>query len=246
MPRRFSQHKLVRLVAALVVVTGGHVAHAQSSAIDGTAALGSQLVDRGLAITAATPTIQGSVAWTSPSGWSLGAAAGTEAASPGKATEALVQIARSWALSGNWQMQASASYYRYSRRDNTRVYDRSEAGASWIYRDVVTLGVSAVHVLGAEDSHTRPAVDIDVHWPLMWQLSVSAGAGAAYAVTAPYLRYGREYGGVSFYHYGHAGLMWAHGAWRVELDRIATDLDERRAGRQLTLAPWLATISWSF
>lgn len=249
MPRRFLPYDAVRLVATLSVATAACAtvpAWAQSSDFSGVAALSSQLVDRGVAITTTTPTMQGAVTWTSPSGWSFGVAGGTEVKSPGEATEVLAQASRSWALSGDWQLHGGVSYYRYSRRDSDRIYDRSEADVSWIYRDVLTLGLSAVRVMGANDDRPRPALDIDVHWPLMWQLSLTAGAGAAYAVTVPYTRYGQAYGGVAFYHYGHAGLMWAHGAWRIEMERIGSDLDGRRAGHPPTMAPWVATISRSF
>jgi hypothetical protein len=40
--------------------------------------------------------------------------------------------------------------------------------------------------------------------------------------------------------------MWVKGPWRVELDRVMTDLGSRRSTRELSAQPWMATISRSF
>ena len=48
------------------------------------------------------------------------------------------------------------------------------------------------------------------------------------------------------YRYGHLGLAWARGRWRVEIERVATDLGDRARDGNLQAAPWVGTISLSF
>lgn len=149
-----------------------------------------------------------------------------------------------WKLSGDWQMQASLLYYDYPSNTRADVYNRVEAGVNWIYRDILTFGLSADSLTQGSDQQPRGAADIDVHWPLLWHLSLSAGAGVAQSLVSPYSSY--EYGHVNIYDYGHAGLMWADGPWRVEVDRIMIDASVRRQGGDRVPASWVGTISRSF
>jgi hypothetical protein len=219
---------------------------AQSAPIGGSVALDSQLVDRGLAITPATPILQGEARWSSPTGWSLDLAAGSELRSP-RLAEALAQLARAWQVSGNWQVQASLLYYDAPRRGRARPYRRMEADMSWIYRDVLTLGLSALRPLGDPDARTNLALDANLHWPLTRHLSLAAGAGVARFQRAAYGYYG-YYGetGSAYYGYGQLGLAWTAGRWRAELDRIATDGAPPSRRGTGGLSPWLASVSWSF
>ncbi len=227
---------------------------AQSTNVHAVVALASQLVDRGLAITPATPTLQGAVSWTSPTGWSLGVSAGAELRSPGHSADTLAQVSRSKRLSGEWQVQGSLLYGRYSGMAHARTYDRAEAGVNWIYRDVWTFGLAAIRGIGASNHRIHPAADVDFHWPLTRHLSFSAGAGVTQALVAPHHYYSydaRPYGynynsDAVTYRYGHLGVTWSHGPWRVELDRIATDLETHRYDGDPGAARWVATISRSF
>lgn len=231
--------------------------HAQSTSVDSTVALSSQLVDRGQAITRATPILQGAVSWTSSAGWSLGLSGSTAVRSPDRIVEALAHASRYWSLSGDWQMQASVLYYRYPGSAETRAYDRAEAGLNWTYRDVLTLGVSALYVIGARDHRPRGAVDASFRWPLARHFSFSVGAGVAQATAAPYSPYGYDRAD-SYSHYwryrddsglrgyGHVGLSWGDRDWRVELSRILADPATRRQWKELDASPWVATISRSF
>jgi len=227
---------------------------AQSENLDGEVALSSQLVDRGVAITPATPILQGAVSWTSPAGWSLGVSGSTEVRSPGRVVEALAHASRYWSLSGDWQVQASALYYRYPGNGRARAYDRAETGVNWTYRDVLSLGVSAIYVIGAKEHRPRVAVDASFRWPLPGRFSLSAGAGAAETTIAPYSpyhdgptgshRYVHAEGGV--HGYGHVGLSWSGAHWRMQLDRILADPATRRQWDVMGASPWVATISRSF
>jgi len=51
---------------------------------------------------------------------------------------------------------------------------------------------------------------------------------------------------MGYYRYGQAGLLWSHGAWQVELDRVAIDPGSRRYLRSVAASPWLVILSRSF
>lgn len=226
---------------------------AQSNGLGGTVALSSQLVDRGVAITPATPILQGAASWTSPTGWSAGLSASTELRSPGHVVEALAQASRAWSLSNDWQMQSGLLYYSYPGNSRSRAYDRAELGVNWLYRDILSFGVSAAHVFRSGGQSPRAAADLSLHWPLWRQLSLSAGAGVAQTLIAPprYSHYSHDhaepyaYRPPNHYAYGHAGLTWSNGPWAVALDRVATH-PRIRGQNGLTVSPWVATLSWSF
>lgn len=219
--------------------------HAQSTGVQGIVALSSQLVDRGLAVTPATPILQGAVFWASPSGWSLGVSGSAETRSPGHLVETLAQASHSWVLSSDWQMQAGLLYYDYPGNSRSSAYDRAELGVSWIYRDILTFAVSGARVVHTDDHRTRGAADLDFHWPLMWHFSLSAGAGIAQTLMPSHGPY--SYGVANHYTYGHAGLIWSDGPWRVEFEHIANNQDLRWSRHNSSaVATWVTTISRSF
>lgn len=214
---------------------------ARAGDLGGSASLASQLVDRGLAITSPTPVLQGGLTWTTSSGWSLGLSGGIELRSPGHIAESVAQVAHAWTLSGNWQVQADMVYYHYSGRLHANVY---EPGVYWVYRDILTFGVSVVHVAGADEHSLHPAADLNFRWPLAGDFSLSGGLGVA--------RYAVPYGGppneryrMGYYRYGEAGLLWRHGAWQAGLDRVAIDSGSRYLHHYAASA-WLVILSRSF
>ena len=216
--------------------------HARAGQWAGQVSLASQLVDRGLAITPPAPALQGAVAWTTTSGWSLGVSGGIELRSPGHLAAAVARIGRAWTLSPNWRMQADLVYYHYAGRLDADVY---EPGLYWLYRDVLTFGVSGIHVVGTEGHELHPATDLNFHWPLGRNFALSAGLGIArYAV--PYGHSPHERYHTGYYRYGQAGLIWSQGAWQVELDRVVVDSGAHGYLEGRVASPWLATISRSF
>jgi uncharacterized protein (TIGR02001 family) len=226
-------------VSALLLCIPWSAPRAQSSSFGGVVAVSNQLVDRGLAVTPKTPVLQGALSWTTPSGWSLGLSASSETRSPGQIVEALAQASYAWSLSSDWQMQTGLLYYRYGNDSHWRIYDRVELGASWIYRDVLTLGVSAAQLVHTGGRGPRGAADIGFRWPLAWKLAVSAGVGTAQYLIPPYTRdYPR-------YQYGHAGLIWESERWRVELNHIMTEHAPRPDGSP-GVSRWNATVSRTF
>jgi len=227
------------LGATLLLGLPGGALHAQSSSFGGVVALSNQLVDRGLAVTPKTPVLQGALSWTTPSGWSLGLSASTETRSPGQVVEALTQAAYAWSLSTDWQMQTSLLYYRYGNDSHWRTYDRVELGANWIYRDVLTLGISEARLIHTGGRGPRGGADIGFRWPVAPHLSVTASVGTAQYLIPPY---NREY---PRYQYGHAGLAWDNDGWRVELKRIVTEHAPRPDGSP-SVSRWNATVSKAF
>ena len=216
--------------------------HACAGDLTGTVSLASQLVDRGLAITPATPALQSGIVWTTPSGWALGLSGGVDLRSPSHVAESVARVARAWTLSGNWRMQVDMVYYHYAGRLHANVY---EPGVYWVYRDVLTFGLSGVYIASADEHRLHPAADLNFHWPLAGGLFISGGFGIArYAVSYGYPSSERYH--VGYYRYGEAGLLWSHGAWQVELDRVAIDSGSRRYLRRLAASPWLLTLSRSF
>jgi uncharacterized protein (TIGR02001 family) len=226
-------------VLALLLGMSPPALHAQSSSFGGVVALSNQLVDRGMAVTPKTPVLQGALSWTTPSGWSLGLSASSETRSPGQIVETLAQASYAWSLSSDWQMQTGLLYYRYGNDSHWRNYDRAELAATWIYRDVLTLGVSAAHLVHAGGRGPRGAADIGFRWPLLWKLSASAGVGTAQYLIPPYYQHYPRY------QYGHLGLVWENAGWRVELNHIMTEHAPRPPGSP-AVSPWNATVSRAF
>lgn len=234
--------------------------HAQSR-VDGKIALASQLVDRGLAVTPATPVLQGAVSWASPTGWSLGVAGAVETRSPGTPVMALARVSHTWAPSAEWQAQASLLYYDYHANG---IPDRLDANVYFTYRDILSFGLSAIRV----DNPRAPrrvtgAADATLSWPLTRHLSLSAGAGIAQATVTVYgpryppghppgsppYYYGGghayRYDRVQRYGYGSIGLAWSDGPWRLQVDRNMNSLGARRVYGDR--APgWVATLSRAF
>lgn len=230
------------LILAIIATCLLSPAHARAGDLSGTASLASQLVDRGLAITSPTTVMQGGVAWSTPSGWSVDLSGGVELRSPGHVAESAAQVAHTWTLSGNWRMQVDMVYYHYAGRLHANVY---EPGVYWVYRDVLTFGVSGVHVAGADKHTLHPAADLNFRWPLAGDFSIAGGFGfARYAVPYGYPSDERYHTG--YYRYGEAGLLWRHGAWQAELDRVAIDSGSRQYLRRYAASPWLVILSRSF
>jgi hypothetical protein len=138
-------------------------------------------------------------------------------------------------------MQANGLYYHYPRHGRARTYDRTEIGVSWIYRDILTLGLSAAHLHQYGGQRPRGAADVGVRWPLAWQLAFSASAGVAQELVPPR---GVNYERRNHYYYGHVGLTWNHGPWRVDVAHIESTRDE--PSYQPDVSPWTATVSWTF
>lgn len=241
-----------RLLAVIAGACLPLASHAQSASVSGTVALSSQLVDRGLAITPDTAVAQAAVSVALPSGWVFGGSASTELRDAAPLAETLVQASKYWRIAPDWQMQAGVAYYAYPGRGDG-AFNRVEGSVDWTWRDVLTFGAAAIYPTGGVRSSLRGAADVNFHWPLPWDLALSAGAGYSQAQVPYYRPYPGGRGGSYGYHggdrvnsyaYGHLGLIWGRGAWHVEVDRMFVDQGMRH--ESLAASPWVATISFDF
>ncbi|HEY9540606.1 MAG TPA: hypothetical protein VIR05_03090 [Luteimonas sp.] len=245
-------HRPGLLLTATVLACLSAPLHAQSRPFSGEVALSSQLVDRGLAISPATPILQGSASWMSPGGWSMGLAGGVELRSPGQPVVVLGRVSRFWSLSDDWLAHASLLYYDYRAERYRGIPDRAEANLYFTYRDTLSVGVSAMRPSGDQARRLLGAADVEVSYPLARHLSLTAGAGIAQASAGPYRYGGYRYGPknardrVQLYGYGSLGLAWSDGALRLQLDRNMNSLGDRRLYGTQAPSDWSATVSWSF
>ncbi|MBB5885379.1 MULTISPECIES: hypothetical protein [unclassified Xanthomonas] len=218
-----------------------HAPAARAGDVGGAAGISSQLVDRGIALTRDTPTLQGALFWLPAPGWSLSGSASVALDAPGKVLMSSVGLSRSWTLSDSWQLQAEALLYRYPGARANRLFNRDEVSLGWSYRDRLSLSVAAFRL---PDSRLRQrwygALDVTAHQPLAGPLSLSAGVGIS---EAPQALYGLPYA-THHYRYGHAGLIWNAGRWSVEVDRVFSNARSGYADRGLW--PWVASVSRSF
>ncbi|KLD79336.1 hypothetical protein Y886_05135 [Xanthomonas hyacinthi DSM 19077] len=221
------------LASALCLPGTALAAHA-----GGAVGLSSQLVDRGIAVTSDTPSLQLAGYWLPVPGWSLSASASSALNAPGRVLLATVELSRGWTLSDSWQMQIGVVRYSYPGNRSNRLFNRDEASIGWSYRDRLSVSVAAFELPGSYRGRWYGAADLTVHQPLPAQLSLSAGIGISQAPSALY--------GLDHYRYGHAGLMWNAGAWSVEVDRVFSDARSIYARRGNGIWPWVATLSRAF
>lgn len=243
-----------RACAALLLALGlcGPL-HAQSR-IGGELALASRLVDRGLPVSAATPVLQGSLSWMPGQSWSFGLAGAVELRSPGRPVLVLGRATRSWSLSGDWLAQASVLHYDHRATPGVAVPDRTDATLYFTYRDLLSVGVSAMHPHEGDGRRVLGAADAELSVPLSRALSLSAGAGIAEAMLSRYPagRYaanGDYYAGATRprrYGFGNLGLGWHQGPWRLRLDRHFNSLGDRRVYGGEAPPQWVVTASWAF
>lgn len=196
-----------------------------------------------MAVTPPTPTVQGALYWTPSPGWSLGLSGGAETRSPGRLAQAIAEASHYWSLAADWQMQANLLYYSRPHGEG-RHPGRMEAGIGWTYRDVLAFSVSAFRATSGQNRRWHGAADLDLHWPLTDHFSLSAGIGMAQSPAAFYGRY--DYDHANHYSYGQAGLIWSHGPWNIELDRVATSMGTYPRRGAPRVSPWVATISLAF
>jgi hypothetical protein len=211
---------------------------ATAASLGGAVAINTQLVDRGIAMTPATPVVQGSVFWIPASGWSLSLSGAAVTRSPTPLLQSSAAITRYWTLSDHWQMQAGLARSHYAIDQGLWRYTRTEANLGWTYQDMLSLTVSASRLTGG--TRLYPAADLILRYPLTKQLALSAGLGAARSPT-----YTEPDDHVVGYRYGHAGLVWSQGNWTFEVDRMVTD-GAPRPWDGPHVSPWAAMLSLAF
>ncbi|UKE56566.1 hypothetical protein [Xanthomonas translucens] len=215
---------------------------ALAAKVGGAVGISTQLVDRGIAVSSDTPSLQLAGYWLPAPGWSLSASASSALNAPGHQLLTTLELSRSWTLSDSWQMQAGVVRYSYPGNRINRLLNRNEASIGWSYRDRLSVSVGAFALPDSYPGRWYGAGDLTVHQPLLAQLSLSAGIGIS---QAPAVLYGvDDY--ANHYSYGHAGLMWNAGAWSAEIDRVFSDAHSIYTRRRNGIWPWVATVSRAF
>ncbi|CTP83477.1 hypothetical protein A6R71_18080 [Xanthomonas translucens pv. arrhenatheri] len=214
---------------------------ALAAKVGGAVGISTQLVDRGIAVTSDTPSLQLAGYWLPAPGWSLSASASSALNAPGHQLLTTLELSRSWTLSDSWQMQAGVVRYSYPGNRINRMLNRDEVSIGGSYRDRLSVSVGAFALPDSYPGRWYGAADLTVHQPLPAHLSLSAGIGIS---QAPAALYGLDY--ANHYSYGHAGLMWNAGAWSVEIDRIFSDAHSIYTRRRNGIWPWVATLSRAF
>ncbi|MCC4595606.1 hypothetical protein NRY95_11320 [Xanthomonas campestris pv. phormiicola] len=217
-------------------------ADAVAARVGGALGLSSQLVDRGVAVTPATSTVQGAAYWLPAPGWSLSVSASSLLRKPGELRLVTAEASRNWTLSDNWQMQAGLLYYVYPANRVEKLLNRNEASLGWSYRDLLSFSVAAFQLPDSGDrGRWYKAADLSVHQALPAHLALSAGVGISQAPSALY-----GLGSAEHYRYGHAGLLWNAGSWTAEIDREFSGARGGYAWHAKPPWPWVITVSRSF
>lgn len=207
-------------VAALLLACSAGAA-AQPVEWQGELALASELTDRGLVVGPRRALLQGQLSAYLGSQWSASLAASAQREGL-RYSRVLARLGRNWTLSNDWQLDTGLSYYAYPGDSSQRRYDRFEAAAVAGYRDVLSLGLTALHY--AERSHGLPwAADLGLRWPLAGVVSGLGAPAEAWSLTASVGRATLLQATAFHYSYGSLGLAWQQGAWRAEVNRLAAD-----------------------
>lgn len=228
-------HWLAAMASALLVLAPA--CRAQPVEWQGELAAASELIDRGLAIGPRRALVQAQVSGYFGARWSASLAASVQDSRLHN-TRVLARLGRSWALSSDWQAEAALGYYAYPGDGRYRSFDRSEFGVSAGYRDLLSIGLTAIHYPAWRGSRAglHWAADLGLRWPLAESWSATASLGRADVPMYSSLRYT----------YGSLGLAWQQGRWRAELNRLGASADSQGWAGDLAQWRWSATIARNF
>ncbi|HSW04323.1 hypothetical protein [Aquabacterium sp.] len=203
----------------------------------GELAAATELTDRGLTVGPRKPLVQGQLAAYLAGNWTVSVAASLQGGST-RDSRLLARLGRSWTLSNDWQAEAGLGYYAYPGDPVSRNFDRVEAGASAGFRDLVSLGVTALHYPAwpGRRAGLHWALDLGLRWPL----------GEAWSLTASLGRADLPQDSRQHYGYGGLGLAWQQGPWRAEVNRLAADAKARYWMGDGAQARWSAMIARNF
>ncbi len=205
----------------------------------------SDYVLRGVSQSNGKPAWQGDAHWDFPAGWSAGLWASQVELLPQSDTWELDGYLQ-WhgALSADWDLGASATYYGYPNDPRQVDYDYTELRVTANWRDqfrVAATWTPEVALYSYSDGLAphRQVWTFEGSWhrDLPAHLEVSAGLGYYYPPGLDSASYA----------YGDATLGWKYGHWRVNLAWIWA---QNEAHRQYTLGPTgdplVATLAWVF
>lgn len=221
----------------LVLAETTSACRAQPIEWQGELAAASELTDRGLSIGPRRALLQAHVSAYFAGSWSASVAASLQDGHF-RNSRVLARLGRSWALSNDWQAEAGLGYYAYPGDERYRRFDRSEFGVSAGYRDLLSLGITAIHYPAWRGSRAglHWATDLGLRWPLAEAWSATASLGRADLPPDGSRRYS----------YAGLGLAWQQGPWRAELNRLGASSSARRMVGELAPWRWSATIARNF
>lgn len=233
-PRTVPTHPVGRRVAAVAALLAGAGAGAQPLQWTGHVAVASELTDRGLLVGPRRPSLQAALTavhnqrWT----WSFSASVPSGHERQGRVS---AQVGRYERLSDDWQLDAGLAYYAYPGDTVAARANRWELQAGAAYRDLLSLGVAALHFPAwpGQRAGLQWALDLGLRWPLAAGWSATASLGQADVPAQPRWRY----------RYGGLGLAWQTADWRLELNRLGSDDTARRVSGAAADARWSATLT---
>ena len=173
-------------MAAVLLLGAALDTRAQAAdAWSGSVAVASDYVAHGLTRSQGDSVLQARVGVTRESGWSvsLGASTLNLSAGPSVTREINFYIGKSWDLSRDWDLSASAAYYAFAKNSPRFPYDYSEAKLSLSYRGLlrVSLAASPDYSIFARGAPAREFTtltsEIVANYPVARGLELTAGAG---------------------------------------------------------------------
>ncbi|WP_284617610.1 hypothetical protein [Aquabacterium humicola] len=224
------------LLACVVLGTVAGPAAAQPVDLQAELALASALTDRGLAVFAPRPTLQLALG-ASRGRWAVSLAASQRIGGSDQPRVA-ARLSHYRPLDDDWQLDAGLSWYTYPGEAYARAYDRVEAGGGLAWRDVLSIGLTAIDYRAwpGRRGGLQWALDLGLRWPIAGGWSATASAGEADLPPYPQRRY----------RYGGLGLAWQSAGWRVELGRLGADGTARRWLGAGAAARWSALVAKNF
>ena len=107
----------------------------------------------------------------------------------------------------------------------------AKRGSTGLYRDILTFGLSAIYASSARGitGCVPPPISISTgHWRGHFSFPPVQVSPNSHRIPHGYRSYRYDHNRGTLYDYGHAGLMWGNGPWRMELDRIMADPGTQR------------------
>ncbi len=238
-----SNCRVLTLLLAAIIAAGASVA--ARAGVGGSLSLTSEYVLRGVSQSDGRSALQGDAHWNFPVGWSAGAWASQVRFAPGRVSNefaAYLQWQR--AISGDFDLGATLTQYRYPHDPRPIGYNYDEIGLSLAWRDQIYVAATwtpSLNLYSPSDglaSH-REVYTFESSWhrTLGPRLDLTVGAGF-------YDPQGVDY---ASYAYGNATLGWHYGHWRANLSSIwVQDASHRRYTAGPSGGPLAATVAWAF
>lgn len=237
------------MLAAWAIACVGVAAHAPAALAagqwQGSVAIVSDYMFRGVSQTYGDPALQAGLAWRDETGWFAGAWASPVWPYPfySHAVETDLYAGYALALTPRWNARASYTRYAYVSDPRPVPYDYGEFSASLGYEDRVVGTISwqpdatQITALGYVHGRQQLAYEATANWPLAAHWSLALGAG--------YYDLHHMYG--LGYVSGNAGVNYHHGRLQLGVMYCDSDGNARRLYDEAAAhRHWVATAAWRF